>query len=129
MAGFTPMTLTGRLPALISAPSKAIVFLTPVILFSRLRFWPVIPLGATTSRSGKMICRNDPASRLAAAADRAAAVNDPPAGGWIKLAVAPTAKKTKALQPATPRSAGVSELMTVARGPLRRIRRLIAVKP
>ena len=86
MAGFTPMTLTGRRPALISAPSNAIVFLTPVILFSALRSWLVIPGGATTSRSGRMICRNEPAIRVAARAGVGTAeVNDSPSG-WLDRA-------------------------------------------
>ncbi len=55
MAGFTPMTLTGRLPGLISAPSKAIVFLTPVILFSRAE----VLAGDTPRRDDQQVGQDD----------------------------------------------------------------------
>ena len=75
------MTLTGCPPALISAPSKAIMFRTPLILSSLVSCWLVSPVGETISRSGKMICRNE----VAAACDAAAAAGapaEPPDGGW-----------------------------------------------
>src|SRR5215472_11823046 len=140
VAGFTPMTLTGRSPALICAPSKAITCRTPVILLSRDSCWPVIPAGATTSRSGRMICWNVPASRAISAADIPGRPAGPPGGGITIRVWTPTTISRNALQPATTPSAGVITLRTVARGPrcwtsqrwinLGRIRRrVIAIHP
>ena len=62
------MTLTWWLPALISAPSKAIMSRTPLIWPRLASCWLVSPAGATISRSGRMICRNEAASWPAAVA-------------------------------------------------------------
>ena len=128
--GLTPMTLTGRRPALISAPSKAIMFRTPVILSSAVSCWLVSPAGATTSRSGRMICRNE------AAFDAAAAAGGAPGGPGCRSPVnAPAPSSTSALQPATPRSASAREREAAVADPASRISRcpinrpIIAIHP
>ena len=68
------MTLAGRPPAVISAPSKTIMLRTCAVLPSLAISALVSPAGATTSRSGRMIRRNAVLSRARSAAPVTAAV-------------------------------------------------------
>src|SRR5580658_1101831 len=53
--GLTPMTLADVPPILICAPSKVIIFLTPLIACSLATCPAVSPRGKTISRSGRMM--------------------------------------------------------------------------
>ena len=105
----------------VSAPSNETRFLTPLTWPSWASCWSVRPDGETISRSGRIICLNEPASR-AAAAERAALPLPAPPGGGCMVAVYPPAPSTiSAPQPATPRRSSARASNPEAVMPLRGI--------
>ena len=124
VAGFTPMTLTGRPPALISAPSKAIVFRTPVILFSSAE----VLAGDSLRRDDQQVGQDDlperagvPVSRPAPApSDRRQVERFTASRRLDRCAGSTTGRRAdaSALQPAsTAERRALSEPVAVARGP------------